>query len=64
VINAHEREPAAYVAGMTAAIDAIASGRLDPMPLYTHRLPLAQAGEAFELLRTRPDGFVKALVVP
>jgi threonine dehydrogenase-like Zn-dependent dehydrogenase len=64
VINAHEREPAAYVAGMAAAIDGIATGRLDPTPLYTHRLPLERATEAFELLRTRPAGFVKALVVP
>lgn len=64
VINAHERDPAAYVAGMTAALDLVASGQLEPAPLYTHRVPLARAGEAFELLRTRPDGFVKALVTP
>jgi threonine dehydrogenase-like Zn-dependent dehydrogenase len=64
VINAHEREPAAYLAGMAAAVDAMASARLDPAPLYTHRVPLARAGEAFELLRARPDGFVKALVTP
>jgi threonine dehydrogenase-like Zn-dependent dehydrogenase len=64
VINAHEREPAAYVDGMAAAIDSIATGRLDPAPLYTHHVPLARAGEAFEALRTRPDGFVKALVMP
>jgi threonine dehydrogenase-like Zn-dependent dehydrogenase len=64
VINAHEREPAAYVEGMAAAIDGIASGRVDPTPLYTHRVPLERAGEAFEALRTRPDGFVKAVVTP
>jgi threonine dehydrogenase-like Zn-dependent dehydrogenase len=64
VINAHERAPEAYVAGIAAAVDAIAGSRLDPAPLYTHRVPLARAGEAFELLRTRPDGFVKALVTP
>jgi threonine dehydrogenase-like Zn-dependent dehydrogenase len=63
VINAHERAPAAYVAGIAAALDAISVARLDPAPLYTHRVPLARAGEAFELLRTRPDGFVKALVI-
>jgi threonine dehydrogenase-like Zn-dependent dehydrogenase len=64
VINAHEREPSAYVAGMTAAIDRIAAGWLDPRPLYTHRVPLERASEAFELLRMRPDGFIKALVTP
>jgi len=44
------------------AIDAVASGRIDPSPLYTHEYPLARLGEAFEAVRTRPDGFLKALV--
>ncbi|HWO26670.1 MAG TPA: zinc-binding dehydrogenase [Kofleriaceae bacterium] len=64
VINAHERAPEAYVTGMAAALDRMSSGQLDPQPLYTHRVPLARADEAFELLRQRPDGFVKALVIP
>jgi NADPH:quinone reductase len=64
VVNAHEREPAQYVAGMAAAIEAMIETRFDPRPLFTHRIPLADAAEAFELLRTRPDGFVKAMVVP
>jgi threonine dehydrogenase-like Zn-dependent dehydrogenase len=64
VINAHERAPAAYVAGMTDAVERVASGWLDPAPLYTHHVPLERASEAFELLRMRPDGFVKALVTP
>jgi threonine dehydrogenase-like Zn-dependent dehydrogenase len=63
VVNAHEREPAAYVEGIRAAAAAVATGRLDPWPLYTHVLPLERLDEAFELLRTRPEGFVKALVV-
>jgi threonine dehydrogenase-like Zn-dependent dehydrogenase len=64
VINAHEREPAAYVAGMSAAVHRVLLGGLDPRPLYTHRIDLDRAGEAFELLRERPAGFVKALVMP
>jgi threonine dehydrogenase-like Zn-dependent dehydrogenase len=64
VINAHEREPAAHVSGMSAAIDRVLAGGLDPEPLYTHRVALDHAGEAFELLRQRPAGFVKALVTP
>ena len=64
VVNAHERDPQAYVAGISAALDALATGRLEPAPLYTHRVPLARAGEAFDLLERRPAGFVKALVVP
>jgi 2-desacetyl-2-hydroxyethyl bacteriochlorophyllide A dehydrogenase len=63
VINAHEREEAVYVAGMRAAVAAVAAGKLDPAPLYTHVLPLAQIAAAFDLLAERPDGFFKALVV-
>ncbi len=62
VINAHERDPAKYVQGMRAAVDAVAGGSLDPTPLYTHVLPLERLNDAFEMLDRRPDGFVKALV--
>ncbi|HET7599148.1 MAG TPA: zinc-binding dehydrogenase [Gemmatimonadales bacterium] len=64
VINAHERDPRAYVAGIEAAGRAVAAGELDPEPLYTHRLPLGELGRALDLLRDRPAGFLKALVVP
>src|ERR1700712_1825158 len=40
VINAHERDPAVQLQGLREAVEAVASGRLDPMPLYTHRYPL------------------------
>ncbi len=62
VINAHERDPAMYVAGVRAAVEAVASGRLDPDPLYTHSYPLERLGEALDATRDRPDGFLKALV--
>ncbi len=64
VINAHERDPAVYLAGMREAVDAVASGRLDPSPLYTHTYPLDRLGEALDATRDRPDGFLKALVTP
>lgn len=63
VINAHERDPLAYVAGMREAVALMERGVLDPEPLYSHRLPLDRLGEALELTRTRPDGFMKALVL-
>ncbi|HEX5385260.1 MAG TPA: zinc-binding dehydrogenase [Gemmatimonadales bacterium] len=63
VVNAHERDPRVYVAGIRSAADAIASGALDPEPLYTHRVPLDALGRGLELLRERPDGFLKALVL-
>jgi threonine dehydrogenase-like Zn-dependent dehydrogenase len=64
VINAHERDPARYIEGIRAAVDAVASGRLDPSPLYTHRYPLERLGDALNDTRDRPDGFLKALVAP
>ncbi|MET0399613.1 MAG: zinc-binding dehydrogenase [Longimicrobiaceae bacterium] len=64
VINAHERDPAVYVRGIREAVDAVASGRLDPAPLYTHSYPLDRLDEALDATRDRPDGFLKALVIP
>ncbi|BAI95944.1 oxidoreductase [Sphingobium sp. TA15] len=64
VINAHERDPAAYVEGMREAVAAVASGRIDPAPLITHRYPLDRLGEALDATRDKPDGFVKAIIVP
>jgi len=64
VINAHERDPRVYLQGMREAVDAVASGRLDPAPLYTHRFPLHRLADALDATRDRPDGFLKALVIP
>jgi threonine dehydrogenase-like Zn-dependent dehydrogenase len=62
VISAHERDPAVNLRGLREAVDAVASGRLDPSPLYTHRYTLDQLDEALDATRDKPDGFVKALV--
>ncbi|MFL5055018.1 MAG: zinc-binding dehydrogenase, partial [Microvirga sp.] len=62
VINAHERDPEVYMAGIRAAVAAVISGRLDPRPLYTHVYPLERLGDALDATRDRPDGFLKALV--
>ncbi|HYC45998.1 MAG TPA: zinc-binding dehydrogenase [Burkholderiales bacterium] len=61
VVNAHERDPQRYVEGIRSAVELMRAGVLDPHALYT-RLPLDDLGRALELTRTRPDGFVKALV--
>lgn len=62
VVNAHERDPEVALRGIREAVDAVASGRLDPTPLYTHVYPLDRIGEAMTAAAERPDGFVKALV--
>jgi threonine dehydrogenase-like Zn-dependent dehydrogenase len=64
VVNAHERDPAAYVRGVRDAVDAVARGELDPAPLYTHEFALGEIAAAFDTAAERPDGFLKALVRP
>jgi threonine dehydrogenase-like Zn-dependent dehydrogenase len=63
VVNAHERDPAVQMQGLREAVEAVASGRLDPEPLYTHRYELEQLGEALDATRDKPANFVKALVM-
>lgn len=63
VVNAHEREPHVYVEGMRTAIAAVASGTLNPQPLYTHTFSLDALSCAFDVIASSPEGFVKALIV-
>jgi L-iditol 2-dehydrogenase len=56
---------ASYSAGpadMRAALELIASGRIDPLPLVSHRFPLDETGHALELQR-RGEA-LKAVVLP
>ena len=62
VINAHERDPKVYLAGMRAAVDAVASGRIDPASLYTHAFSLSELGQALQMTKDRPEGFMKAVI--
>jgi len=62
VINAHEREPAVYCEGVQAAVDAVASGELDPSPLYTHSFQLNDLSHALNAMKERPQNFLKAWV--
>jgi threonine dehydrogenase-like Zn-dependent dehydrogenase len=63
VINAHERSMERYVDGVQKAIKAALEGRLDPFPLLTHTVSLASLDHGFKLMRDRPEGFVKALLL-
>jgi threonine dehydrogenase-like Zn-dependent dehydrogenase len=63
VINAHERDPAAYVEGIRGAVEAVSTGVLNPSRLYTHTFQLDQLDRAFDIMHKRPDGFLKALVL-
>jgi threonine dehydrogenase-like Zn-dependent dehydrogenase len=63
VVNAHERDPAIYLAGMQKAVEAVASGQLDPTPLFTHQYRLNELAAALDATRDRPGAFLKALVM-
>ena len=62
VINAHERARERYVDGMRRAVRASVDGTLDELAELTRCYPLERAADAFESMRARPDGFLKALV--
>lgn len=64
VVNAHERDPRVYAAGMRRAIAAVVAGRLDPRRLVTHSYPLEALGRALDDTAEKPLGFVKAVVIP
>jgi threonine dehydrogenase-like Zn-dependent dehydrogenase len=64
VVNAHERDPAAYVRGLRDGLALVSLRKLELDALLTHRWPLEQIGEAFAALEARPAGFVKAVVCP
>lgn len=63
VVNAHERDPRVALDGIRRAADLIGGGRLDLAPLYTHSFPLERLGDGMNAMASRPDGFLKALIV-
>lgn len=63
VVNAHERDPEIYMRGMEQGLTMAASRTIDLGPLLTHQVRLDDLNEAFGLLRSRPDGFLKATVL-
>ncbi len=63
MINAHERDPKQYIKGIRNAITAIQKGQMNPFPLITHTFLPDQTGDALDILKERPDGFIKAIIV-
>jgi threonine dehydrogenase-like Zn-dependent dehydrogenase len=62
VINAHERSIERYAAGVERAITAVLEERMNPFPLLTHTVSLEALDHGFQLTRSRPDGFMKAML--
>lgn len=49
--------------GWEEVIDLVQSGRLNLKSLITHRFPLEKGSEAFDLVRRRKDGVIKAILL-
>ncbi len=62
VINAHERNPQTYIQGMMHAAGAILNKKMNPFPLFTHQYSFGQLNEAFNTMKSREEGFMKALI--
>ncbi len=63
IVNAHFREVATIMRGMTIGTRLLESGAIHLGPLVTHRFGLEQIGAAFTTMVDKPDGFAKATVV-
>ena len=62
IVNAHFREVATIMRGMSIGMRLVSSKVLSMDGLVTHRFPLEGINDAFATLRDKPEGFVKAVV--
>jgi 2-desacetyl-2-hydroxyethyl bacteriochlorophyllide A dehydrogenase len=62
VINAHERDPEAYLKGMRTGIRLLESGQLRIEPLLSHYFALDEINRAFQTAKEKPAGFLKAVI--
>ena len=64
VVNAHERQPAAYMRGLREGLCAVEERGLDFAALISHRWPLERLGEALAMADARPADYTKGVVLP
>lgn len=62
VVNAHERDPIQYIGGIKKAIEAVEKKILFPGILYSHFFLLEDLDKAFEVISSREEGFLKAII--
>jgi threonine dehydrogenase-like Zn-dependent dehydrogenase len=63
IVNAHFRDVAVIMRGMTIGMRLLAAGKVSIEPLVTHRFALEDIDAAFQTAVDKPEGFVKATVV-
>jgi threonine dehydrogenase-like Zn-dependent dehydrogenase len=63
VVNAHERDQDEYMRGLVKACNLLRYQKIT-FDLVTHEFSLDAISECFELIRSRPEGFVKAVIKP
>jgi threonine dehydrogenase-like Zn-dependent dehydrogenase len=62
VVNAHVRRVDLLNDAVRRGLELVRAGRLRPSGLVTHRFELEDLGRGFEVLDSKPDGFIKAVV--
>jgi threonine dehydrogenase-like Zn-dependent dehydrogenase len=64
VVNGHVRDVTTILWGMRVGMRLLTSGRVSMEGLVTHRFPLEEIDDAFRTAHEKPEGFVKATVIP
>jgi threonine dehydrogenase-like Zn-dependent dehydrogenase len=64
IVNGFCPDRTRLMRAMREALDLIAARRFSYAPLITHRFALDEADRAYDLMDTRADGFVKAVLEP
>jgi threonine dehydrogenase-like Zn-dependent dehydrogenase len=64
VVNAHVRRFSDLMSSMRIGLELMACGAIDFAPLVTHRYGLAGVDQAYSDMRSKPDGFIKGIIVP
>jgi threonine dehydrogenase-like Zn-dependent dehydrogenase len=62
VVNGHVRDRDLLRESTRRGVEAISAGKVDLSSLITHRFALDETDQAFELLRSKPHGFIKAVI--
>ncbi len=62
LVNAHFRDVATIMRGMSVGMRLLNAGLLHMAPLISHRFDLDDINEAFRVAIAKPEGFVKAVI--